>query len=1339
MKQATANKMGAVANLQTTIDSEGNFVSQIDPTKAETQLMRITEGAIAGAAVAIPPSALSIPVSIMVGEGVSLATSSFSQTLGITDNKINVGGPSVSFTASQDVVATNPMTLSIPFGSLSLSLNDANSDNIVVMYRWTIIENGETKFEAGILPGENVTRAKNKVSFQTTKFGTFQVGVAEKKITTAVVARTEEPPALKSCERYAAEMFPSCTTHGQVGCLATDAFRAVDMTFLKADFIISGISIQDLRGNVIVPDSSKVRTGTLYGPSANQIAGTFALTSDNPSLKACERYAGAVYPPCVKDGQVGCVTSLGFKAADMALIKPETILAGRVIAGVPGTVTLPSKDKVIIGTTYGPAGATIAGTSFADKPTLSYVGATGTKIKLGLTMSVDPTSLASNGSNITACNTKTGTATLPAGLIIHPTTCVISGIATQIALPATYTIVATNGMGNSTDADVTLAVLDTAAAPKFSLNSGTYGPSTPISLSTSTPGAAIYYTTDGSSPTTNSALYSSPVILSSTLTFRSIATKNNFFDSVESAASYTVDATPPSNPSVVINNGTNYTATATVDLAFSAADASQLYLTNLPGCNTGGNWETFVTSKTWTLGQTNSTAGVYVKYKDTLGNETACVSDTIIHDTIAPLIPVIADPAKSFYTSFGTSIQQNAPTDINFKEFRYTFNNTDPTCSSGAASSAQPTNVTIPAATTTLKVITCDNAGLASPVQSVTYNYSRIAPTVVISAPTMANANSIPVTITFSSSVTGFDISDIIVDNGIVGSFSGSGNTYSASITPTSQGTVTISVAENSAQDTSNNVNIAAAPVSVIYDSTFPTVEITSTSISSPTNNPSMMLKFTFSEPVTGFDSTDVLLNNATAGSFTAISATVYTLQINATGLNVTAAIAARAANDSAGNGNMASSQWSVIYDNTAPTVAITSNRDPGPTNNSEITLTFTFSEAVTGFTASSVVLTNATSGAFAAISSTVYTLAINPTGTAVSASVPANSATDTASNGNIASTPWSITYDITPPNAPKVTGTTPIANTTAPTWSWTSGGGNGTYRFKLNNADLTTDASQTTNTSFTQTTPLTIGSSHTLYVQERDETGNWSDSGSFVIQLVTIPAAPALTAPTRYNSSLGLSWASVPDATAYNLYWSNNPGVTTTSNKIPNLSFVFTHVGLTGGRTYYYRLAAVKASIEGPLSNEVNAAPYSYPAPTITTITPAIGPAGGGTTISITGNGFINGTTVRIGGNSATGVNFVSSSSITAMTPAGIGGAQDLVVTNPDGQSVTLSSAFRYGFPLEYLVVGGGGGGGSAIGGGGGAGGFRTATDYLVSSGGSYTVTVGGGGAGGAGGATQD
>src|SRR5438067_1610730 len=98
----------------------------------------------------------------------------------------------------------------------------------------------------------------------------------------------------------------------------------------------------------------------------------------------------------------------------------------------------------------------------------------------------------------------------------------------------------------------------------------------------------------------------------------------------------------------------------------------------------------------------------------------------------------------------------------------------------------------------------------------------------------------------------------------------------------------------------------------------------------------------------------------------------------------------------------------------------------------------------------------------------------------------------------------------------------------------------------------------------------------------------------------------------------------------------------------------------------------------------------YTYtgtnPAPTVSAITPNSGSTGGGTPVTITGTGFLAGATVSLGGTAATGVAVVSSTSITATTAAHAAGTVNVVVTNTDAQSGTLTNGYTY-------TSGGGGG----------------------------------------------
>jgi uncharacterized repeat protein (TIGR02543 family) len=89
-------------------------------------------------------------------------------------------------------------------------------------------------------------------------------------------------------------------------------------------------------------------------------------------------------------------------------------------------------------------------------------------------------------------------------------------------------------------------------------------------------------------------------------------------------------------------------------------------------------------------------------------------------------------------------------------------------------------------------------------------------------------------------------------------------------------------------------------------------------------------------------------------------------------------------------------------------------------------------------------------------------------------------------------------------------------------------------------------------------------------------------------------------------------------------------------------------------------------------------------PAPTVTAISPSSGPTAGGTSVTISGTGFVSGITVTIGGTEATNVFFGSATSLTATTPALSAGAKDVVVTTPDTQTGTLTGGFTYATPLN-------------------------------------------------------
>jgi hypothetical protein len=113
--------------------------------------------------------------------------------------------------------------------------------------------------------------------------------------------------------------------------------------------------------------------------------------------------------------------------------------------------------------------------------------------------------------------------------------------------------------------------------------------------------------------------------------------------------------------------------------------------------------------------------------------------------------------------------------------------------------------------------------------------------------------------------------------------------------------------------------------------------------------------------------------------------------------------------------------------------------------------------------------------------------------------------------------------------------------------------------------------------------------------------------------------------------------------------------------------------------------------SSPGALKNDTTILPKTgappSPAPTLSAVSPNSGPTAGGTSVTINGAHFVNGAVVSIGGSSATNVSVASSTMITATTPAHAAGAVNVVVTNPDNQSATLTNGFTYNAPPAPTV----------------------------------------------------
>lgn len=116
-----------------------------------------------------------------------------------------------------------------------------------------------------------------------------------------------------------------------------------------------------------------------------------------------------------------------------------------------------------------------------------------------------------------------------------------------ISVAATTTvkaIAAAAGMATSPTASATYTISVSAptATPTFTPAAGTFTSAQSVTLADTTPGATIYYTTDGTTPTLKSPVYSKAISVSATMTINAIAAANGWTQSSDAKATYTISS-----------------------------------------------------------------------------------------------------------------------------------------------------------------------------------------------------------------------------------------------------------------------------------------------------------------------------------------------------------------------------------------------------------------------------------------------------------------------------------------------------------------------------------------------------------------------------------------------------------------------------------------------------------------------------------------------------------------------------------------------------------------------------------------------------------------------------
>jgi LysM repeat protein len=124
-----------------------------------------------------------------------------------------------------------------------------------------------------------------------------------------------------------------------------------------------------------------------------------------------------------------------------------------------------------------------------------------------------------------------------AGAIIYYTTngatpttssSVYSGPISVSATETLKAIAAETGYTTSAASSAAYTIHPSLPAPAFSVAAGSYAASQSVAISDATSGTTIYYTTNGTAPTTSSTVYSGPITVSATETLEAIAVETGY-------------------------------------------------------------------------------------------------------------------------------------------------------------------------------------------------------------------------------------------------------------------------------------------------------------------------------------------------------------------------------------------------------------------------------------------------------------------------------------------------------------------------------------------------------------------------------------------------------------------------------------------------------------------------------------------------------------------------------------------------------------------------------------------------------------------------------------------